>query len=134
MCFYFIFIKDLSEEMTNQNSNSSSSHQNLYKYDHLNNQQQTKFFSHDMDSLIVETIKEQMSKRTMYENKNLLKLLQITCGIPEIRALSISKLEAWLANPKVRHLQTSPLMIILFYFLSTASYSCSRFIISNLRQ
>ncbi len=71
------------------------------KYDFINSQQQTKFFSHDIDSLIVEAIKEQMSKRTMYENKNLLKLLQITCGIPEIRALSISKLEPWLANPKV---------------------------------
>jgi hypothetical protein len=90
----------MSEEITNQNSNSSSSHQ-LFKYDFINSQQQTKFFSHDIDSLIVEAIKEQMSKRTMYENKYLLKLLQITCGIPEIRALSISKLEPWLANPKV---------------------------------
>ncbi len=86
--------------MINQNSNSSSSHQ-LFRYD-LNNQQQTKIFSNDMDTLIVETIKEQMSKRAMYENKNLLRLLQITCGIPEIRSISISKLESWLANPKVR--------------------------------
>ena len=47
----------MSEEITNQNSNSSSSHQ-LFKYDFINSQQQTKFFSHDIDSLIVEAIKE----------------------------------------------------------------------------
>ena len=58
----------MSVEITNQNSNSSSSHQ-LFKYDFINSQQQTKFFSHDIDSLIVEAIKEQIRKRTMYGNK-----------------------------------------------------------------
>ena len=90
--------------MINQNSNSSSNHQMLSKYD-LNNHQQTKFFSNEIDAVIVKTVKEYMSKRVVHEkheNKNLLKFLQITCGIPDIRAISISKLETWLSNPKVR--------------------------------
>jgi hypothetical protein len=35
------------------------------------------------------------------ENKNFLKLLQNSCGICEVRALASSKLDAWLAVPKV---------------------------------
>ena len=101
----------MSEEISNQNSNSSSNHQ-IFKYDYINSQKQTKFFSLEIDLLIVETIKEQMSKRTMYENKNLLKLLQITCGIPEIRTLSISKLEPWLANPKL-HIHAQDLLLAI---------------------
>lgn len=35
------------------------------------------------------------------ENRNFLKLLQNACGLCEVRALASSKLEAWLANPKL---------------------------------
>lgn len=35
------------------------------------------------------------------ENKNFLKLLQNACGFSEVRALTTSKLDGWLANPKV---------------------------------
>jgi hypothetical protein len=49
----------------------------------------------------------------MVDNRNFLKLLQMTCGLGEIRAISLSKIELWLQNPKVKQKQ-----IIFYQFLS----------------
>jgi len=46
------------------------------------------------------------------ENKNFLKLLQNACGFCEVRALAASKLEGWLANPKV-----NSKIILIFFFM-----------------
>ena len=43
----------------------------------------------------------QASINNLTDNRNFLKLLQNTCGIGEIRTLAMSKMEAWLANPKL---------------------------------
>jgi hypothetical protein len=50
------------------------------------------------------------------ENKNFLILLQNACGFCEVRALAASKLEGWLANPKVNS------KIILIFFLCAKFY------------
>ncbi len=59
------------------------------------------------------SILQSSSAANMVDNKNFLKLLQSTCGFGEVRAISLSKLESWLINPKVNYLF---LMFLIFNF------------------
>lgn len=49
-------------------------------------------------------INSQASINNMADSRNFLKLLQSTSGFSEVRAIAISRLESWLANPKVSYL------------------------------
>jgi len=46
------------------------------------------------------------------DNRGFLKLLQNTCGIAEIRAIALNKIEFWLANPKIISLAQDLLLAI----------------------
>lgn len=52
---------------------------------------------------VVETINEQLTRRSAPSeiNRNLLKLLMSTVGIPQVRLLVVNKIEVWLQNPKL---------------------------------
>lgn len=57
-----------------------------------------------IEGLVLEAIKEQINRRSAAPDaigKGFLKLLSATCGFPEIRMLSASRLEAWLHSGKL---------------------------------
>ncbi len=105
----YIWILDLNED---QNSNSSSSYQQqlLTKANNLSKKDNLKKFQTDIEYVVTEYIKEQLQKRLIVENKNLIKLLQITCGFGAIRSFSLSKIETWLINPKL-HVYAQDLLL-----------------------
>ncbi|KAJ8714275.1 hypothetical protein PYW08_007895 [Mythimna loreyi] len=57
-----------------------------------------------VEALVLEAIKEQIQRRSAAPDaigKGFLKLLSATCGFPEIRMISASRLEAWLHSGKL---------------------------------
>ncbi|XP_047994034.1 integrator complex subunit 1-like isoform X2 [Leguminivora glycinivorella] len=56
-----------------------------------------------VEALVLEAIKEQIQRRAAPDaiGKGFLKLLSATCGFPEIRMISASRLEAWLHSGKL---------------------------------
>ncbi|XP_022818000.1 integrator complex subunit 1-like [Spodoptera litura] len=57
-----------------------------------------------VETLVLEAIKEQIQRRSAAPDaigKGFLKLLSATCGFPEIRMISASRLEAWLHSGKL---------------------------------
>ncbi|CAD0204095.1 unnamed protein product [Chrysodeixis includens] len=57
-----------------------------------------------VEALVLEAIKEQITRRSAAPDaigKGFLKLLSATCGFPEIRMISASRLEAWLHSGKL---------------------------------
>ncbi|XP_049878079.1 integrator complex subunit 1 [Pectinophora gossypiella] len=56
-----------------------------------------------VETLVLEAIKEQIQRRAAPDaiGKGFLKLLSATCGFPEIRIISASRLEAWLHSGKL---------------------------------
>ncbi|KAI5634588.1 integrator complex subunit 1 [Phthorimaea operculella] len=56
-----------------------------------------------VEGLVLEAIKEQIQRRAAPDaiGKGFLKLLSATCGFPEIRMISASRLEAWLHSGKL---------------------------------
>lgn len=92
-----------NDDLINQNnSNSSSSNQQTQNSTILPVKLEPgRTFSGDIEFTIIETIKENMNKRSIGESKNFLKLLLATCGISEIRLLALNKIESWMSNPKV---------------------------------
>jgi hypothetical protein len=86
---------------SNDDQNSSSS-SNAPKTVQAAKKEKPIKFNADVECLIIDMIKEQLNKRVIVENKNLIKLLQATSGFAEIRNFALSKMDAWLSNPKVR--------------------------------
>jgi hypothetical protein len=88
----------------NEDQNSSSSSNNHIcqpKTDYASKQKKNIRFNVDAEYLIIDIIKDQLNKRAIVENKNLMKLLQATCGYAEIRNFALTKMDGWLTNPKV---------------------------------
>lgn len=56
-----------------------------------------------VEKLVSDVIKEQFNRRQSsdYLTRNLLKFASTSCGIPEARALAISRLEIWIHNAKL---------------------------------
>jgi len=56
-----------------------------------------------VERLVSETIKEQFNRRqpSDFLTRNLLKFALTSCGIPEVRALAITRLELWIHNAKL---------------------------------
>ena len=56
-----------------------------------------------VETEVVSTIREQLARRSVVDSglRNLLRLLTVTAGYPEVRQLAAQRLEMWLQNPKV---------------------------------
>lgn len=57
----------------------------------------------NIEKLVIDTIKEQLNRRQAPDcsTRNFLRFLSSTCGISEVRALAVSRLELWIHNGKL---------------------------------
>lgn len=58
---------------------------------------------HIIEKYVIDTVKEQFNRRQQQDcsTRNFLKFLSSTCGIAEVRTLSVSRLELWIHNQKL---------------------------------
>lgn len=94
------------EEHMDESSSHSVMAMSAELKEHLDNISVVPRFVHNQDSIIqyvTDLINEQLNKRQVPSdiNRNMIKFLVATAGIPNVRLIVAQKLEMWIQNPKV---------------------------------